>query len=612
LTSTSWRLIAFGIALVILVGGIYGQVARNGFIDYDDPAYVTENPVVRSGLTMDTIAWAFRTGYHANWHPLTWVSHALDYELFGLKPAGHHLVSAGLHAANAVLLLLALHALTGALWRSAVVAALFAVHPLHVESVAWVAERKDVLSTLFGMLVLLTYARHVARPSSATRALMPIFFALGLMAKPMIVTLPFVLLLLDIWPLRRWNRLVLPLALIREKSPLFALAAASSLVTWLVQERGGAMTALEILPFWARIGNAAMAYVAYLARSLWPQDLVVLYPVDFAPPAGKVLGACVILAAITWAVLAARRRAPYLATGWLWYAGTLVPVIGIVQVGVQSSADRYTYLPLVGIFIMIAWGLPDLFGAARAARVAMATSGALAIVACSYVSWRQVGLWRDSETLFNHALKSTTGNYVIHSNLGGVLLREGRDAEAVVHLEEARRISPIHVPTLSNLGVAAMRQGKLDEAEALLHETLRLNPSHVEAQLNLREVQERKRAAAPAMVSFKRGNALRDQGRLAEAEAAYREAITLDPAFALPLGNLGIVLAMQGKNDEAEKQFEEAVRVNPRDASAHFNLGAFKAKQGRTAEAITQFEEALRIDPAYPGAERALDELRRR
>jgi tetratricopeptide (TPR) repeat protein len=652
LSSTSSRLILIGVALAILVGGIYGRVVQNGFIDYDDPAYVTDNQQVRSGLTLDTAAWALRTGYHANWHPLTWMSHALDCALFGLNPAGHHLVSVGLHAANAVLLFLALHALTGALWRSAAVAALFAAHPLHVESVAWVAERKDVLSTLFAMLVLLAYARHAVRPTRVTRALIPIFFALGLMAKPMLVTLPFVLLLLDVWPLRRWSHLVPPFALIREKLPLFALAAASSVVTWLVQQRGGAVTPLEVLPIGTRIGTAAIAYVTYLARMCWPERLGVLYPVVFALPGWKVIGACAILAAITTATVTARRRAPYLAVGWLWYLGTLVPVIGIVQVGVQSTADRYTYLPLVGVFVMIAWGLPDLFGASRLPPAAIATAGAVAIAACSLLAWRQIGHWRDSETIFTHTLATTSGNYVIHSNLGGVLLRENRIDEAVSHLEEARRIRPNHAATLSNLGVAAMRRGNLDEAVVLFREALRVNPSHVEARLNLEAVLEKQRAAAPAttvpaaMARFERGNALRDRGRLGDAEAAYREAIGLDSRFAqahnnlgsllgrqgrfddavaqisraLELApnlaaahnNLGIVLAIQGRIDEAAKQFAEVLRADPRDASAHYNLGAFLAKHGRTADAIAHFEEALRIDPGYASARRALDEVRRR
>jgi tetratricopeptide (TPR) repeat protein len=648
----SRRLIEIGAALAILVGATLGRVVSNEFIDYDDAEYITGNAHVRSGLTLDTATWAFGTGYHANWHPLTWMSHALDVTLFGLDPAGHHLVSVALHALNSVLLLLALHGLTGSTWRSAAVAALFAVHPLHVESVAWAAERKDVLSTLFAMLVLILYARHAAAPSRATRILLPVVFGLGLMAKPMLVTLPFVLLLLDVWPLARWTRLAPPAALIREKVPLFVLAAVSSFVTFIVQARGGAVIPLEALPVGARLANAALAPVTYLARTFWPEGLSVLYPIDAAIPAGKVWGACAILVAITAAAIAARRRAPYLAVGWLWYLGTLVPVIGLVQVGVQSSADRYTYLPLIGVFVMVVWGVPDLLGTSRVSRAVAATAGAVAIAACAVFAWRQAGLWRDSETLFTHTLAATSGNYVIHSNLGGVLLREERLDEAATHLEEARRIRHDHAPTLSNLGVVAMRQGKLDEAAALFREALTVKPGHVEAKLNLEAVLEKQRAAAApaptpeAMARFERGNAFRGQGRLAEAEAAYREAIGLDPGFAqaynnlgsllgrqgrldeavaeisraLELspdlaaahGNLGIVLALQGKSDEAEKQFVEMVRADPRDAAAHYNLGAFLAKQGRTADAIAHFEEALKIDPGSAAARRALDDARRR
>jgi tetratricopeptide (TPR) repeat protein len=600
------------IALVVLVGAAYGRVVHNGFVAYDDPDYVTNNPHVRAGVTLDTWSWALTTGHTANWHPLTWMSHALDCQLFGIDPAGHHLVSAGLHAINAVLLFLALHALTGALWRSAVVAALFAVHPLHVESVAWVAERKDVLSTLFGFLVLLVYARHVARPTRATRILIPILFALGLMAKPMLVTLPFVLLLLDVWPLRRWERMLPPSALIREKVPLFVLAMASCGATLIAQQRGGAMMSLDVLPLATRAGNAVVAYVAYLAMTFRPTGLGMFYPLVVPVPAWKVIGALAILASITAATLAMWRRARYLAVGWLWYLGTLVPVIGIVQVGLQSLADRYTYLPLVGVFIMIAWGSTDLLGASARSRSALATVAAVAVGGCAVLTWRQVALWRDSETIFVHTLAVTSENYVMQGNLGGVLLDERRTDEAVVHLEEALRIHPGQAGVLSNLGVAALWRGRLDEAEAYFRDALKANPASASARSNLRVVLEKKGAPSSAAASLERGNALRDRGRLADAEAAYRQAIALDPRFTLPLNNLGVVLAMQGKNDEAARQFLEALRVDPSDASAHYNLGKLLAEQGRTADAIGHLEEALRIDPGDASARRALDELRRR
>jgi tetratricopeptide (TPR) repeat protein len=639
------RLVLLSLALVVLVGAAYRPVAGNGFVDYDDPAYVTDNPHVRSGLTFETVAWAFRTGAQSNWHPLTWLSHALDCEVFGLAPSGHHLVSVGLHALNAVLLLLALHLMTGALWRSAMVAALFALHPLHVESVAWAAERKDVLSTLFWMLTLLAYARHVARPTTATRVLVPVLFALGLMAKPMLVTLPFVLLLLDFWPLRRWGggtRWIPPFRLVSEKLPLFALAAVSSAVTFVVQQRGGAVTALDVLPFWARLTNAVVAYVTYLARTFWPAGLGVLYPLSASLPAWKVAGACAVLAAITAAVLAVARRAPYLFTGWLWYVGTLVPVIGVVQVGMQSSADRYTYVPLVGVFVMLAWGAPDLLGAWRYGRPALGSAAALAVLGASILTWRQVGYWRDSVTLFEHTLAVTADNYIVQNNLGGALTREGRLDEAITHLEEARRIRPDHAPALSNLGVALQGKGRIGEAIVLYREALKVNPSHVEAWLNLgnalgktgdvdgaivafREAErlepdepaiggliraalevQRRQAARPsvpakvapeARASFERANELRDGGRLDEAAAAYREAIRIDPGFAEARNNLGSVLGRQGRAAEAVEEISKAIEIAPDLSAAHNNLAIVLAMQGDTEQAARHFAQVLRLDP---------------
>jgi hypothetical protein len=425
---------------------------------------------------------------------VTWISHALDCQLFGLEPTGHHLMSVALHALNAVLLFLALRALTGALWRSAVVAALFAVHPLHVESVAWVAERKDVLCATFAFLILCLYAHRAARPAKTHAVAIPVLFALGLMAKPMLVTLPFVLLLLDYWPLRRWDGPRLPVTLIREKLPLIVLSWASCVVTFLVQQRGGAVMALDAMPPATRVGNAAVAYVTYLTMTFRPTGLAMFYPMAAAIPAWKVLGAVAMLVAVTAAVFALRRRAPYLAVGWLWYAGMLVPVIGFVQVGLQAYADRYTYLPLVGIFIMIVWGAAELLGESARSRAILVTAAALAVAVCALLTWRQVALWRDSETIFTHTLAVTPPNYVIEGNLGGVLLQANRNDEAVAHLEASLRIRPGQASVLSNLGAAALLGGRLDEAEAYLRQALAINPTSPSARNNLRVVLQRKGA----------------------------------------------------------------------------------------------------------------------
>jgi tetratricopeptide (TPR) repeat protein len=626
--------------LAVATLAVYAPVARNAFVDYDDPAYVVANPHVRAGLTPGTVAWAFRSGEESNWHPLTWLSHALDVTLFGPSPAAHHLVSAGIHAANAALLLVLLHALTGATWRSAVVAALFALHPLHVESVAWASERKDVLSTFFGLVTVLLWLRHVRRPTTATRVLVPLAYALSLLSKPMLVTLPFVLLLLDAGVLKRRN--------VVEKTPLLVLAAASSVVTWLVQRAGGAVSDLEVLPLAARVANATVAYATYLAKTFWPVDLGVLYPLPSSIPAGKVAAALALLAAITWGALALRRRAGYVLTGWLFYLGTLVPVIGIVQVGAQSHADRYTYVPLIGIFAILAWGAHDLLGARRNAKAALAV---VALAACAALTVRQLGFWRDSATLFERTLAVTGNNAVVHNNLGGVRMREGNVDAAVAHFEAARRIRPDYAAAIANLGVASAAQGKLGEAIALFREAIRLRPGHLEAWLNLgdalqkdgdregaiaafREAQRLKPgdpaidaivraieglpespAAAvpsPARAIFERANALRNAGRYAEAEAAYREAIVLDPRFDAAHNNLGILLAMQGKTDDAAAEFLTVLRLNPRDAAAHLNLGVLLAKRERWSEAVGHFEETLRLEPGNAGAKRALEQARAR
>jgi tetratricopeptide (TPR) repeat protein len=611
----------------VLTAVAYGRVAGNGFIDYDDLAYVTENPHIRSGLTLDAVRWAFTTGYHSNWHPLTWISHAVDVSLFGLEPAGHHLVSLALHALSAILLFEALARMTGAAARSFVVAALFAVHPLHVESVAWAAERKDVLSTAFGMGCLLAYAL------GRRRVLLVALFALSLLSKPMLVTLPFVLLLLDVWPLARRERWSL---LVREKLPLFAMSFVSAAITWIVQARGGAVAALELLPFPARLANAVVAYVTYLVATFVPKDLAVLYPFETPLPAWKVAGSFLVLAAITIAVIRARAKAPYLAVGWLWYVGTLVPVIGLVQVGLQSHADRYTYVPLVGIFVMVVWALAE-----RLPRAASLTVAGAAIAVCVALTWRQVGLWRDSETLFEHTLAVTTQNHVIEGNLGGTFARAGRFEEAMRHLEAATRIRPDHAPSVSNMGVVLLRQGRVEEAIPLFRKSVALDAHHLDGWLNLANalaqtgdhdgaaaalrraqelapddarIAELARAASSASPddSFARANGLRDQRLYAEAETAYRETLEANPSHTGARNNLAILLAMRGDTAGAAQQFEELLRSDPNDATAHFNLGAMLAKQGRFDEAIARFEQALALQPDYAAAQRALEEARRK
>ena len=614
--------LGLGLALVTLA--VFLPLAWQGFVNYDDSDYVTENAHVKGGLRWAGIVWAFTSGHASNWHPLTWLSHMMDYQLFGLWGGGHHLVSVGLHIANTLLLLLLLRRMTGALWRSAVVAGLFALHPLHVESVVWASERKDVLSAFFFMLTLLAYVRYaeVRRPKAeggglesgvlgpesgrgdaggAPRALRfyalaLVCFALGLMSKPMLVTLPFVLLLLDYWPLQRLSassrhhsntpslhsvragavRLVL------EKVPFFLLAAASSVVTFLVQRRGGAVsTSLTVAE---RIANALVSYVRYIGKTLWPENLSVLYPHPGHWPVWQVIASGALLLTITAAALLLGRKKPYLAVGWLWFCGMLVPVIGLVQVGVQSMADRYTYLPLIGLFIMLVWGLCELIPRERPWRFkALAVVGGLSLAVCGALTEHQIRFWRNSEALFTHAVQVTRNNYLAYNNLGFYLNGQGRTAEAMENYRMSLKINPAYEDALNNLGYALAAQKKFLEAIPLYEAALRSRPNHAEVHNNL-------------------GNALSEVGRIDEAIQHYLIALREKPTYADAHNNLGIALAMKGKLDEAIPHFRAAIRYKPDYASAHSNLGNAFAVQHKLAEAIEEYQTALRLKPEDPQA----------
>jgi tetratricopeptide (TPR) repeat protein len=583
------------LALALTTALVYLQVRHHAFINFDDLEYIVENPHVTSGLTMTNIVWAFTSTHAANWHPLTWISHMLDYELFGLRPAGHLLVNAFFHVLNTVLLFLVLNRMTRALWPSAFVAALFALHPLHVESVAWSAERKDVLSTLFWMLTTGAYALYAEKPDTGRYLLAIGFFALGLMAKPMLVTLPFVLLLLDYWPLGRlravpekdgratdtpppwkkkkkkkkireaalsddtspgqvsppitvWQR-VQPL--FKEKLPFFVLALLSSVATLYAQR--DAMAPLEALPFSTRISNALVAYASYIGKMIWPVDLAFIYPLPDAIPAWQVVGAAALLAGITALAIRGMARFPYVVVGWLWYLGTLVPVIGLVQVGSQAMADRYTYVPLVGLFIVVAWGTRSLTKTLPHRRVVLpAAAGALLIV-LTVLTWKQVSCWKDSKTLFQHALNTTARNSIAHSMLAGALYEEGKYKEATEQYREAIRINPKRQKWNYNLGNALAFQGQNDEAEIHYREELRLNPRHAYTHYNL-------------------ANLLVVKGRISEATDHYRQSVASKPDYAKAHYMLGTLLAVQGNLDEAIVHFREALRIKPDYKEAFDNL----------------------------------------
>ena len=516
------------LVLVLATAVVYLQLNNYDFVNFDDDDYVTENRHVQTGLTSGNITWAFTTFHAGNWHPLTWISHMLDCQLFGLKPGLHHLVNLFFHMANTLLLFLILRRMTNALWQSAFVAALFALHPLHVESVAWVAERKDVLSTFFWMLTMGAYVFYVERRELKRYLLALFFFGLGLMAKPMLVTLPFVLLLLDYWPLRRLQ-MEKPLAddsvnsekfvkphrkkkerrrsairaghvskpekqirqqpaighIILEKVPFFVLSLVSSIVTYMAQQKGGAVRSLQSFPLTTRIANALVSYCGYIGKILWPENLALLYPHSGMPPVWKVIGAVLFLGIITFLIIRTVKRFPWLTVGWLWYLGTLVPVIGLVQVGMQAMADRYTYVPIIGVLIMVAWGVPELLEKWRHRNTALATVAVITLFIFSFVTWKQVGYWQNNTTLFKHTLEKTTNNPIIHYNLGNLLASQGKFDDAIKQFRESIRISPGYAKAHNNLGNALLYQGRLDEAIGSYREALRINPDYVIAQKNL-------------------------------------------------------------------------------------------------------------------------------
>ena len=595
-------LICLFLVLIVLV--VFWQGVKNDFINFDDTQYVTENQHVQAGLTWKKLAWAFTTTHAGNWHPLTWLSHMVDCQLYGLNPAGHHLTNVLLHTASTVILFLVLLGMTGSRWRSAFVAALFALHPLHVESVAWVAERKDVLSTLFWMLTLWAYLAYAQRPGVKTYLLIILPFALGLMAKPMLVTLPFVLLLLDYWPLKRielgQSAIGLPAAsqpstiakkpgvqafpLLWEKTPLFVLAAVSSVVTFIVQKSGGAMGALEVYPIKIRVANALISYVRYMVKMIWPQNLAVFYPhPGQSLPMWQAAAAGLLLLLISIAVIRAGRRQPYLPVGWFWYLGTLVPVIGLVQVGAQAMADRYTYVPLIGLFFIIAWGVPELLAKYRYRRIVLATATTILLATFTMVTKLQVRYWQNNFTLFQHAAEVTADNYVAHDSLGNALAQQGMLEQAIVHYREALRIKPNLVNTYNNLGVALLQQGEINRAIAQYYQALRLKSDSAETHNNL-------------------GIALFNLGQVDKAIGHYLTAIKLDPNFGKAYNNLGNALARKGKLDEAIRQYSRALELKTNYPEAHNNLGVALAQQEKLREAIAHFKRALQLRPDYAQA----------
>jgi len=579
----AWEVSGVCAILVFLVFAVFGQTIGYGFVNFDDHSYIYQNPVISKGLSLAGIRWAFTHIVVGNWHPLTTIVHMLDCQLYGLWAGGHHLTNVLLHAGCAVLLFLVLREMTGALLRSAFVAALFAIHPLRVESVAWVSELKDVLSGLFFMLTLWAYVRYARGPRSRGRIMMVmVWFALGLMSKPMLVTVPFVLLLLDFWPLdrlQRWSQLP---ALLKEKAALFALTALSCVATVMAQQRAIQQVKDSSLP--VRLDNALVAYVVYLGKLIWPSHLVVLYPlIKGGPPVWQAIGGFVLLAGLTAATFLLRRRHPYFLVGWLWYLGMLVPVIGILQVGRQAYADRYTYLPEIGLCIAGVWAAADWAGRNWNRRMLLGAAGTVILAALAIAACVQTTMWRDSETLWTHALESNPENVVARITLGFYYYEAGRPDMAIAEYGAALRIDPTLVEGHTDLGNALLKEGRTDKAVSQYREAMRIDPGYADAHYNL-------------------ANVLLKTGSTGEAIAEYLETVRLEPSNADAHGGLGNALFQAGRTQEAIAQYGEACKINPEDAIAHVDLGVALCQQGRVSDGIAEYREALRINPAIEEA----------
>ena len=568
---------------------VYWQISNHEFINYDDGLYIMENLHVQAGLTLESIKWAFTTGHAANWHPLTWLSHMLDIEIYGLNPMGHHWTNLQIHIVNSILLFLVLKMMTGALWQSGFVAGLFALHPLHVESVAWIAERKDVLSTLFWILSMWAYVRYVRQHDKKYYFILILFFILGLMSKPMLVTLPFVLLLLDFWPLSRlqstakghYNFSCKTLAgLIWEKLPLFALSAISCIITFFVQQHGGTVRSLEAVPLNLRFANALFTYLSYLGKTIWPQNLALIYPYPSISMFWQIILSLPLLSCISLLIMRSARGFPYLATGWLWYLGTLIPVIGLLQVGIQSMADRYTYIPLVGIFIIFAWGFADISCRWRSQKTYIALFSGTVLISCMIGTWLQVQNWRNSITLLNHTINATRNNGMAHYVFGLALDQQGRLEEAVLQYNKALQIRPEFALAHNNLGAALSRQGKLNEAIYHYDRALQIDPSYSKAYYNLAKI-------------------YLSMNRIERAIHYLHEALRVDSDMTIALFNLSWIYATS--ENEKNRNGIKAVGL----AEKLCNLTKYKQPLGLDALAAA-YAEAGEYDDAVLTAQKAL------
>jgi len=638
----TYRFLLICIFLISATFAAYWPVVNHEFVKYDDDKYVTDNHQVKSGLSWQSVRWAFTTGHASNWHPVTWLSHMADCEIFGLQAGAHHLTNVLLHIANTLLLFVVFKRMTGAMWASAFVAAVFGLHPLHIESVAWVAERKDVLSTFFWMLTMWAYALYAERPGVGRYLLTLVFFVLGIMAKPMLVTLPFVLLLLDYWPLERiqlrkqtgngdlqsskkQNTIGQKpiMQLVVEKVPFFVISAVSCVVTVFVQRIGGAVPTMEALGLKVRVGNAIVSYAAYIGKMVWPSRLAVLYPYAVGSlTMSKVVVSGLLLVLISICFIYIGRRHRYLVVGWLWYLGTLVPVIGLVQVGVQAMADRYTYIPLTGLFIVIAWGLSNL-AAGRPHRKVVLAAAALAVLAAATVcTSRQLRYWQNSIKLFKHTLDVTDNNWLMHNNYANLLQDLGQIEEAIEHFNRSLQLKGDSPEIHNNLGNAFSKLDQTDKAIEHYKKALSLKPNFSEAHYNLAVALTKQEKTDEAIAEYREalrfkpddvdalsnlGFELAQKNKNKEAIEYYKKALALEPDNVFTHGRLGLALASVGKTDEAIDEFQFVLKKRPGDAEMHCNVGILLQRQGNIPKAIWHYHRALQIKPDYTEARKLLE-----
>jgi protein O-mannosyl-transferase len=590
----SWVQAALCMFVFVVIVSVFYPVTGDKFINYDDNDYVTHNPHVQGGLTWPQLLWAFRNTDTGNWHPLTWISHMVDCQIYGSNAWGHHLTSVLIHAANAVLLLLVLNSLTGLLWRSVVAALLFGLHPLRVESVAWIAERKDVLSALFWLLALWAYAGYARNQSNQPgRAAVNYWiallaFALGLMSKPMVITLPLALLLIDYWPLGRMTR-DNAIRLLTEKVPFFVLAAIGTVIAFVAQKSQGAV--IEYLTPGHRLATAILAYSRYLGKYLWPVNLAILYPHPAGGwPAVEVISAAALFLGLSAIAIRTRLTRPWFAVGWFWYIVTLLPVVGLVQIGSQSLADRYSYIPGIGLVIILVWGISELTTSLPARLALLAACATGAVVVCAALTEHQIGYWKDSGTVFRHAIDVTGNSYVARKVLGDFYSSQNRPGEAVALYREAIEMCPHYEGARLNLGAVLSQTGETTNAIAEFKESIHLAPKDASAYNDL--------------------GAVLGAGHLDESIALFKQAAELDPNYYDAHDNLARALVSQGRLEEAIAQFEITANLRP-GVQTHFQLALALEKAGRTNEAIDQLNEALRQRPDFTPAQQALERLQK-